>query len=128
MTSETQQTNMYDYRPLQGANSSGWVPFDASANGATKFDGDPQCEVRIDLAVGKVMAGEYRQKAASFDIHWSFTEHSFVLDGEVTITDLNTEKTVTYRSGDGWMIKAGSHTRWEVRKDGFRKSFFLVTE
>jgi len=117
---------MFDYRSAQRVKSNDWVPFDASANGASKFDGDPQCEVRIDLAVDKIMAGEYRQRAGSFDINWSFTEHSFVLEGEVTITDLATGKAVTYRPGEGWMIKAGSHTRWQVKQDGFRKSFFLV--
>jgi uncharacterized cupin superfamily protein len=128
MTNQTQRINMFDYRQAQAAKADGWVPYDASANGASNFDGDPQSEVRIDFVVGKILAAEYRQQAASFDIQWQFTEHAFVLEGEVTITDLDTGKTVTYRPGDGWTIKAGSHTRWEVKTANFRKSGLVVTE
>jgi uncharacterized cupin superfamily protein len=119
---------MFHYLQAEAGKTDGWVPYDASANGASNFDGDPQSEVRVDFAVGKILAAEYRQQPASFDINWQFTEHAFVLEGEVTITDLDTGKTVTYRPGDGWVIKAGSRTRWEVKKGDFRKSGFVVTQ
>lgn len=117
---------MFAYLQDEHASPTGWVPYDAAANGASNFDGDPRCEVRIDHAEGKIYAAEYRQRAASFDIHWGFTEHAFVIEGEVTITDLDTGGSVTYGPGDGWTILAGSHTRWAVCSDRFRKSGFLV--
>jgi uncharacterized cupin superfamily protein len=128
MTNQSQRTKMFEYLQADAAKAEGWVPYDAVANGASNFDGDPQSEVRIDFAIGKILAAEYRQQPASFDIHWQFTEHAFVLEGEVSITDLDTGKKVTYRSGDGWAIKAGARTRWEVKKHNFRKSGIVVTE
>ena len=119
---------MFSYLKAHVAAPDGWVPFDAVANGASNFEGDPRCEVRIDFAEGKIYAAEYRQRAASFDIAWGFTEHAFILEGEVTITDLDNGKSVSYGPGDGWMIKAGSRTRWAVKTDTFRKSGFLVLE
>ncbi|KAI9014079.1 hypothetical protein DFJ74DRAFT_681204 [Hyaloraphidium curvatum] len=110
------------------ASPSGWTPFDAPANGGTNFSGDahPEVLVRHTERDGKIMAGEYRQRAGAFDVHWIFTEHAFVLEGELELTDLDTGKKVTLGPGDGWTIPAGTRTRWNVAKDGFRKSFLLV--
>jgi uncharacterized cupin superfamily protein len=124
---ELREVNIFDHLKDEAAKSDGWVAYDAAANGASNFVGEPRSEVRIDFAVGNILSAEYRQAPASFDIDWQFTEHAFVLEGEVTITDLDSGKTMTYGPGDGWTIRAGSRTRWEVKQAGFRKSGFVVT-
>lgn len=59
---------------------------------------------------------------------WPATEHGFVLEGEVTITNVTSGKSVTYGPGDGWIIKQGTHITWEVKSDRFAKSFLAVDE
>ncbi len=102
----------------------GWNEFDPTQNGARNINGNFHASSRIDFANEKMAAGEYVQAPASATIRWPFTEHAFVLEGSVTIKDLETGHSATYNVGDGWVIKQGSETEWTVTKK-FRKAFIL---
>ncbi|TWD50723.1 putative cupin superfamily protein [Agrobacterium vitis] len=102
----------------------GWMDFDPVENGARDIKGDFKAKSRIDFTAEKVVAGEYVQSPASAIIKWGFTEHAFVLEGSVTIKDMETGQSATYGVGDGWIIKEGSETEWTVTEP-FRKAFML---
>lgn len=120
-------SNMLTYHKNAAVDTSKWEPFDPTKNGATNISNDFQARWRPDMTMGKIVAGEYVQQPASAVITWPFTEHAFVIEGRVTITDLATGKEATYGPGDGWIIKQGSKTKWDVTQP-LRKSFFLVSE
>ena len=116
---------MLVYSKLEQLSDEGFVSFDLIANWAKNIEGEFNARVRIDYQAGPVLAGIYRQDAAKADLSWPFTEHAFVLEGEVIVTDQETGASKTYGPGDGWIIQQGSRTTWET-KGKFAKSFFGV--
>lgn len=79
------------------------------------------------LGDGPLFAGEFRQQRGSAVLSWPFTEHAFLFEGRVEITDLATGEKAVYGPGDGWIVKQGSRTLWNVLEP-IRKSFFQYTE
>ncbi len=101
--------------------------FDTSANGAIRVEG-AQPKERIDFASGGIIGGVFAQGPGKSEVIWPATEHGFVLEGEVTITDVSSGESVTYGPGDGWIIKQGTHILWEVKSERFVKSFLAVDD
>lgn len=120
-------TNVFVYKHKAPAASTGWQSFDPAENGATDISNDLKAEFRIDLLMGPIAAGEFRQQAGSAVLSWPFTEHAFLYEGSVEITDLATGEKAAYGPGDGWIVKQGSRTLWNVLEP-IRKSFFQYTE
>jgi len=120
-------TNIFVYKSKAEAARTGWQPFNPAENGATEISNDLGAEFRIDLVMGPVVAGEFRQQPGSAVLEWPFTEHAFLFEGSVEITDLTTGERALYGPGDGWIVKQGSRTLWNVLEP-IRKSFFQVTE
>ncbi|MCC7463890.1 MAG: cupin domain-containing protein [Gammaproteobacteria bacterium] len=120
-------TSVFVYRHKAAAATTGWQPFDPAANGATDISTDLKAEFRIDLVMGPIVAGEFRQQPGSAVLSWPFTEHAFLFEGSVEITDLVTGEKAAYGPGDGWIVKQGSRTLWNVLQP-IRKSFFQYTE
>jgi uncharacterized cupin superfamily protein len=120
-------TNVFVYKCKAEAARTGWLPFNPAENGATEISNDLKAEFRIDLVMGPIVAGEFRQQPGSAVLDWPFTEHAFLFEGRVEITDLATGDKAVYGPGDGWIVKQGSRTLWNVLEP-IRKSFFQVTE
>lgn len=120
-------TNIFVYKHKAAAAPTGWQPFDPAENGATDISNDLHAEFRIDLMMGPIVAGEFRQQPGSAVLSWPFTEHAFLFEGSVEITDLATGEKAAYGPGDGWIVKQGSRTLWNVLQP-IRKSFFQHTE
>lgn len=121
------ETNVFVYHHKAAAAPTGWQPFDPAENGATNISNDLKAEFRIDLVMGPLFAGEFRQQRGSAVLSWPFTEHAFLFEGRVEITDLATGEKAVYGPGDGWIVKQGSRTLWNVLEP-IRKSFFQYTE
>ena len=51
-----------------------------------------------------------------------------MLKGKVTIRNITSGLSTTYKSGDCWIIKQGSHVTWEVKSEEFVKSFFVASD
>ena len=102
-----------------------FVPYDTKEGGAIKTSGDLQTQITVDIDNGTVMGGVFRQVKGKAEIIWPATEHAFVLEGEVTIYYHDEDKTVSYKAGDGWVIKKGEHVTWEVTTETFKNSYFL---
>jgi len=109
------------------SNGQDWAPFDPAQNGAREISNDFEAQSRINFTSGNLVGGEYVQQPASAIIKWSLTEHAFVLEGSVTITDISTGNKTTFGVGDGWIIEKGSETHWDVTEP-FRKAFLLHVE
>src|SRR5262249_405330 len=60
-------------------------------------------------------------------IHFPFTEHATILDGEVALTDEEGHHHL-FKPGDSYVIKQGSNIIWDVRGERVQKSFFNRTE
>jgi uncharacterized cupin superfamily protein len=120
-------TSIFVYKCKAEAARSGWQPFDPAENGATDISNDLEAEFRIDLVMGPIVAGEFRQQPGSAVLEWPFTEHAFLFECSVEVTDLATGEKAAYGPGDGWIVKQGSRTLWNVLEP-IRKSFFQVTE
>jgi len=120
-------TNIFVYKHKAAAIPTGWQPFDPAENGATDISTDMKAEFRLDLVMGPIMAGEFRQQPGSAILSWPFTEHAFLFEGSVEITDLATGEKATYGPGDGWIVRQGSRTLWNVLEP-IRKSFFQYSE
>ncbi len=116
---------MQSYGPAPSIDPATLEPFDTTAGGATRVDGDIDARVRIDFAEGDLVGGLFVQKAGRAEIVWPATEHAFVLEGEVMIDYLDSGETVRYRPGDGWIIRKGERIVWTVTTPRFVKSFFL---
>jgi uncharacterized cupin superfamily protein len=121
------ENSIFVYKHAAKAAPTGWQPFDPAENGATDISNDLGAEFRVDLVMGPVVAGEFRQQPGSAVLDWPFTEHAFLFEGRVEITDLATGQKAQYGPGDGWIVKQGSRTLWNVLEP-IRKSFFQVTE
>ncbi len=120
--------NITNYSSGETIDPATLVPFDTRANGAIKVEGDIDAKMRIDFEGDTAIGGVFTQKQGKVEIVWPATEHAFVLEGEVTILNITSGESRTYRPGDGWVIKKGEHVSWEVRSDRFTKSFFTVIE
>ena len=119
--------NIFVYKHTAPAAPVGWQQFNPAENGATDISTDLKAEFRIDLTMGPIVAGEFRQQPGSAVLSWPFTEHAFLFEGSVEITDLATGEKAAYGPGDGWIVKQGSRTLWNVLQP-IRKSFFQYTE
>lgn len=119
--------NIFSYRHEASAAPTGWMFFDAAENGATDITPDFHAEFKIDMVMGPVVAGEFRQTGGSATVTWPFTEHAFLYEGEVALTNLDTGEKTLYGPGDGWVVKQGTRTIWAVLKP-MRKSFFQYIE
>lgn len=119
-------TDVFVYQRETPAAETGWQPFYPEQNGATEISNDLHAEFKIDMLMGPLAAGEFRQQPGSAILDWPFTEHAFVFEGRVEITDLATGEKASYGPGDGWIIKQGSRTLWNVLEP-IRKSFFQHT-
>jgi len=123
---QTHTTGVRSYTPGESVDMNEFEEFDPFSNGGSNLVGINKMRVRIDVQHGGIVSGIFIQEPCSLDINWVFTEHSFVLRGSVTITDLDTENSKTYGPGEGWTIPKGSRTRWDVQCTDFMKSFFTV--
>ncbi|MBS0237139.1 MAG: DUF861 domain-containing protein [Proteobacteria bacterium] len=63
---------------------------------------------------GDLHAGLYAAGKGQFRFEYPYSEHSTVLEGSVTLTDLKTNERTTYQKGDSWIISKGSNIRWHV--------------
>jgi uncharacterized cupin superfamily protein len=57
---------------------------------------------RVDFQDGGMMAGIFEATTGTVRIHFPFTEHATILDGEVTITDED-GRAHTCRPGDSYL-------------------------
>jgi len=89
-------------------------------------DGDPQIAARIDFQRDGMMAGIFEATTGKVEIHFPFTEHATIVEGEVTLTD-ESGQTHTYGPGDSYFIEQGQVILWEVTCARVRKAFFNIT-
>lgn len=120
-------TNVFTYHRSTPAEPTGWLPFDPAENGGTEISPGLKAEYRIDFVQGATVAGQFRQNPGSCVVSWPFTEHAFLFVGKVEITDLDTGEKSVYGPGDGWIVRQGSRTKWDVIET-MRKSFFQYVE
>jgi uncharacterized cupin superfamily protein len=95
--------------------------------GGTVVAGDPRISARIDHARGGVLAGVFQATRGSVLIHFPFTEHATILEGEVRLTDQWGNR-ASLQAGDSYFIRQGSDILWEVNGPRVQKSFFNRTE
>jgi uncharacterized cupin superfamily protein len=95
--------------------------------GGTVLEGDPRISARIDFAQGPLLAGVFQATRGKASIHFPFSEHATILDGEVELTDQWGNNAVL-AAGDSYFIRQGSVIVWEVRGRGVQKTFFNRTE
>jgi uncharacterized cupin superfamily protein len=100
----------------------------APANlGGTVLEGDPTISARVDHARDGVLAGVFQATRGKVLIHFPFTEHATILEGDVRLTDQWGNRRLL-RPGDSYLIRQGSEILWEVRGPRVQKSFFNRTE
>jgi uncharacterized protein len=115
------------YQPHQAIDATTLVDLGAPSDlGGRVLEGDPKIAARIDYHADGMMAGIFEATTGKVEIHFPFTEHATILEGEVTITD-EAGQSHTYRPGDSYFIKQGQIVLWEVRGPRVRKSFFNST-
>jgi len=119
---------MINYAPGMTVDPGRFQPYDPEAGGALETDGDLQTRVTVDFQSEISMGGVFRQVKGRAEIVWPATEHAFVIEGEVTIHYHAENETVTYRPGDGWLIKKGERVTWTVTTPTFMKSYFLLLD
>ncbi|MFT3770244.1 MAG: cupin domain-containing protein [Minicystis sp.] len=95
--------------------------------GGTVLAGDPHISARVDYADNGLLGGVFQATSGKVLIHFPFTEHATILDGEVALTDEDGNHAVL-KPGDSYFIKQGSNIVWEVSGDRVQKSFFNRTE
>jgi uncharacterized protein len=100
---------------------------DPAGLGGDVVSGTPRISARVDFQDGAMTAGIFQATTGTVRIHFPFTEHATILEGEVTITD---EDGVvhTYRPGDSYLIRQGQVVLWEVAGPRVRKSFFNLAQ
>ncbi|WNG13547.1 cupin domain-containing protein [Cystobacter fuscus] len=94
--------------------------------GGEVLEGDPVLSARIDFNEQGMMAGIFKSTTGKVRIHFPFTEHATILEGEVTLTD-ETKQTRTLKKGDSYFIRQGQTVVWEVKGKHVIKSFFNIT-
>ncbi len=95
--------------------------------GGKVLEGNPEIFARIDYARGPVAAGLFKATKGKILIHFPFTEHATILEGEVTLTD-EAGNTHSYKAGDSYFIRQGQVIVWEVKGKQVIKSFFNTVE
>jgi len=97
------------------------------ALGGKVLEGTPEIFARIDYAKGPVAAGLFKATKGKILIHFPFTEHATILEGEVTLTD-EAGNSHSYKAGDSYFIRQGQVIVWEVKGKQVVKSFFNTVE
>jgi uncharacterized cupin superfamily protein len=95
--------------------------------GGTVLEGDPKISARIDHAHEGVLAGVFQATRGKVLIHFPFTEHATILEGEVRLTD-QWGNHQSLQAGDSYFIRQGSDIVWEVQGPRVQKSFFNRTQ
>ncbi len=95
--------------------------------GGKVLAGEPRISARVDFSRDGMMAGIFEATTGKVEIHFPFTEHATIIEGEVTLTD-ESGKTHTYRPGDSYFIEQGQVIIWEVTCPRVRKAFFNITQ
>ncbi len=85
--------------------------------GGTVLEGDPKISARVDHAHEGVLAGVFQATRGKVLIHFPFTEHATILEGEVRLTD---------QWGNRQSLQAGDS--YLMRGPRVQKSFFNRTE
>jgi uncharacterized cupin superfamily protein len=94
--------------------------------GGLVLEGDPKISARIDFAHGGLVGGVFQATGGTVLIHFPFTEHATILDGEVALTD-EWGNGAHLGAGDSYFITQGSVILWEVRGERVQKTFFNRT-
>jgi uncharacterized cupin superfamily protein len=94
--------------------------------GGEVLKGDPKISARIDYAAGNLLAGVFQATRGTVLIHFPFSEHATILNGEVELTDEG-GNTAHLGAGDSYFITQGSVILWEVRGARVQKTFFNRT-
>ena len=95
--------------------------------GGTVLEGDPKISARIDYAEGQLLAGVFQATRGKVRIHFPFSDHATILNGDVELTD-QWGNTARLEAGDSYFIRQGSVILWEVRGKAVQKTFFKRTE
>lgn len=126
--SSISQGEMIVYRPGEKVHESQLVDLGAPADlGGTVLEGDPRISARIDYAKGDVLAGVFQATRGKVRIHFPFSEHATILNGEVELTDQWGNNAVLL-PGDSYFITQGSIILWDVRAQAVQKTFFNQTQ
>ncbi|WP_002629473.1 cupin domain-containing protein [Cystobacter fuscus] len=94
--------------------------------GGEVLEGNPVLSARVDFSEQGMMAGIFKSTTGKVRIHFPFTEHATILEGEVTLTD-ETKQTRTLKKGDSYFIRQGQTVVWDVKGKHVIKSFFNIT-
>ncbi len=94
--------------------------------GGEVLEGDPKISARIDYADGNLLAGVFQATRGKVLIHFPFSEHATILNGEVELTD-EWGNSAHLGAGDSYFITQGSIILWEVRGERVQKTFFNRT-
>src|SRR5439155_5376250 len=94
--------------------------------GGEVLEGDPKISARINYAEGDLLAGVFQATRGKVLIHFPFSEHATILNGEVKLTD-EWGNSANLGAGDSYFITQGSVILWEVRGDRVQKTFFNRT-
>jgi uncharacterized protein len=100
---------------------------DPAGLGGQVLQGTPRISARVDLQEGGMTAGIFEATTGTVRIHFPFTEHATILEGEVRITD-ESGRAHTYGPGDSYLIRQGQVVLWEVAGPRVRKSFFNLAQ
>jgi uncharacterized cupin superfamily protein len=100
---------------------------DPAGLGGKVLAGSPRISARIDFNSQGMLAGIFEATHGKVEVHFPFTEHATIIEGEVTITD-ESGQSHTYRPGDTYFIKQGQVVIWDVQGERVRKSFFNITQ
>lgn len=118
---------MIVYSPRQPVDESSLSPVGSPEEmGGEVLEGHPVLSARIDFSQQGLTAGLFKATTGKVRIHFPFTEHATILEGEVTLTD-ETHQTRTLKKGDSYFIRQGQTILWEVKGKHVIKSFFNIT-
>jgi uncharacterized protein len=119
---------MIIYAPGQAVPASELVDLGPPAGlGGTVLSGDPHISARVDYAENGLLAGVFQATQGTVLIHFPFTEHATILEGEVAMTDEDGNSHL-FKPGDSYLIHQGSVILWDVKGARVQKSFFNRTE
>ncbi|WP_375772480.1 cupin domain-containing protein [Archangium gephyra] len=129
LDAEASPTPMIVYSPRgTPVSEAGFVALGApEALGGKVLEGTPEIFARIDYAKGPVAAGLFKATTGKILIHFPFTEHATILEGEVSLTD-EAGNSHSYKAGDSYFIRQGQVIVWEVKGKQVIKSFFNTVE
>lgn len=119
---------MIVYSPRRRVDESSLLPLGPPEDlGGEVLEGNPVLSARVDFNERGMTAGIFKATTGKLRIHFPFTEHATILEGEVTITD-ESGQTRTFRKGDSYFMRQGQVVMWEVRGAYVLKAFFNITE